>query len=246
MEDQLTPEYDADFFEGQSLGSRRSAAVVVPFINELVRPKSVLDVGCGVGTWLAEWADQGVTDLCGLDGDYVDTTMMMSQTANFKAVDLRHSFALDRQFDLVQSLEVAEHLEKSCADTFVRSLARHSDTILFSAAIPGQGGTHHVNEQWPSYWAEKFAGLGMKMFDVVRPVLWADQRVDWWYRQNILIFSRNSEFETRHPSVDIVHPECFTANHQHRQLHLRELAGNVPGAVRSAVRKRLWPHRNGH
>jgi SAM-dependent methyltransferase len=239
MAERLAPEYDADFFKGQSHGSRRSAAVVVPLVNELVQPTSVLDVGCGVGTWLAEWTSQGVTDVCGLDGEYVDEAMMQIHSTNFKAVDLRSPFSLDRRFDLVQSLEVAEHLGESCADVFVRSLVDHADTILFSAAIPGQGGTNHVNEQWPSYWSEKFSRFGLKPFDVVRPVVWADPRVDWWYRQNILIFSKTSAFEARQPCIDIVHPKCFEANHQYRKPSFRELVGDLPAAVGSATRKRL-------
>jgi SAM-dependent methyltransferase len=239
MAERLAPQYDTKFFKGQSHGSRRSAAVVVPLVNELVRPKSVLDVGCGVGTWLAEWASQGVSDLCGLDGEYVDEAMMQIHSANFKAVDLRSPFSLDRRFDLVQSLEVAEHLGESCADVFVKSLVDHADTILFSAAIPGQGGTNHVNEQWPSYWTEKFSRFGLKPFDVVRPVVWADQRVDWWYRQNVLIFSRASVFEARQACIDIVHPECFEANHQYRTLPFRELVGGLPVAFKSAIRNRL-------
>jgi len=244
MAEKLAPQYDANFFEGQSPGSRRSAAVVVPVVNELVRPRSVLDVGCGVGTWLAEWSCGGVTDLCGLDGEYVDRSAMQIQPSNFTAMDLRKPFSLGRRFDLVQSLEVAEHLEESCSDMLVQSLASHGDTILFSAAVPGQGGTNHVNEQWPSYWAEKFSWLGLKPFDVVRPVIWNDSRVDWWYRQNILIFSKNAAFEMRQPCIDVVHPECFKANHQYRKPPLRQLVGDFPAAVGCAMRNRLLPKRS--
>jgi SAM-dependent methyltransferase len=238
MMDDIALEYSEGFFEAQSLDSRRSAAVVVPLVNELVRPKSVLDVGCGVGTWLAEWIDQGVTDVCGMDGEYVDRAMVQIEPASFRSADLRNYFSLGRRFDLAQSLEVAEHLEESCADTFVRSLASHADTILFSAAIPGQGGTHHVNEQWPSYWIEKFSRHGLRAFDAIRPVIWADPRVCWWYRQNILIFSRKPVFEIREQYLDFVHPECLKAS-QGSRPSLRHLVGELPVAVRSAARNRL-------
>jgi SAM-dependent methyltransferase len=238
MADEVILEYDKGFFDGHSLKSRRSAAVVIPIVNELVRPKSVLDVGCGNGLWLAEWIDQGVTDVCGLDGAYVDSAMIQIEPANFRAVDLENSFSLARRFDLVQSLEVAEHLDESCADTFVQSLVNHADTVLFSAAIPGQRGTHHVNEQWPSYWAEKFSHHGLRLFDPIRPVIWKDPRVSWWYRQNTVLFSRNFVFEMNNSYTDVVHPECFEAS-QGSQPSLRRLIAHFPAAAKSAARNRL-------
>jgi len=209
MLEKHSQEYDSAFFENLDDGSRGSAAVVVPLVNELVRPQSVLDVGCGSGGWLAEWTNQGVTDLLGVDGDYVDRATMHIDPSLFQPADLRSPFSLNRTFDLVESLEVAEHLEESWAEGFVDSLVRHADTVLFSAAIPCQGGTHHVNERWPSYWAEKFARRGLWPVDVIRPTIWTDKRVKRWYRQNILLFSSRSEFERRDTCLDRVHPEYW-------------------------------------
>ncbi len=233
----LASKYDTAFFEHYAPGTRKSAAVVVPLVNKLVRPESVLDVGCGVGTWLAEWINQGVTDVLGLDGDYLDSAAMQIEPTTFLPVDLRSPFSLGRRFDLVESLEVAEHLEESCADAFVQSLASHADTVLFSAAIPGQGGTHHVNEQWPSYWAEKFAHAGLKPFDVIRPTIWADRRVDCWYRQNILLFSKKRAFDVDDACIDVVHPEYWETHYTHPPV--RQLVGKFPAAVTSAVRNML-------
>ena len=83
--------------------------------------------------------------------------------------DLTHPLQLDRQFDLVLSLEVAEHIPAGRAATFIDSLVRHGDAILFSAAIPRQGGEQHINCQWPSWWAELFTQRGYQTFDLVRP-----------------------------------------------------------------------------
>ena len=166
-------QYNSSFFGSQSQGSRTSARAVIPIVRELIRPTSVLDVGCGIGTWLAEWADQDVTDVLGLDGEYVDKTALVIEPKKFVPMDLQKPFSLGRKFDLVECLEVAEHLDETYADLFIESLASHGDTILFSAAIPGQGGTHHVNEQWPSYWIEKFSRSGFKkMYDAIRPRIW--------------------------------------------------------------------------
>lgn len=209
MSEQASAVYTPAFFDELARGTRESARAVVPVVNELLHPASVLDVGCGAGTWLAEWDTAGVPDLLGIDGDYLDRTALQVPPDRFAPVDLRRPFNLGRTFDLVQTLEVAEHLDETCADAFVESLARHGDTVLFSAAIPGQGGTHHVNEQWPSYWAAKFAKAGYTAHDVIRPRIWTDPRVKVWYRQNTLLFARGRTFRDTAPRLDLVHPDLW-------------------------------------
>ena len=104
--------------------------------------------------------------------------------------DVGREFDLNRRFDLVQSLEVAEHLPAACADTFVDNLARHGDVILFSAAVPGQGGEHHVNEQPYEYWRSKFAQRGYRVFDCVRARILRNAEIQPWYRYNVVLFAR--------------------------------------------------------
>jgi SAM-dependent methyltransferase len=209
LSEQTRVAYTSDFFDELANGTWESARAVVPLVNELLQPASVLDVGCGVGTWLAEWGRAGVSDVLGIDGDYVDRTALQLPADRFTPTDLQQSFSLGRKFDLVQTLEVAEHIDEAYADTFVESLARHGDTILFSAAIPGQGGTHHINEQWPSYWAEKFEKAGYTTYDIIRPQIWADSRIKVWYRQNIMIFARGRVLKGAEASLDLVHPEMW-------------------------------------
>ncbi len=232
MSAQASTVYTSAFFDELASGTRESARAVVPLVNELVRPSSVLDVGCGVGTWLSEWGSAGVSDVRGIDGDYVDRTALQLSSDKFTPIDLGRPFSLGRKFDLVQTLEVAEHLDESCADAFVDSLARHSETILFSAAIPGQGGTHHVNEQWPSYWAQKFEKAGYTAYDVIRPQIWTDPRVRVWYRQNILLFARGRAFGGEVSGLDLVHPEMWRDPWQ--------LLRCVPDAMKTLVGRKLW------
>jgi hypothetical protein len=99
-------------------------------------------------------------------------------------------FSLSERFDLAISLEVAEHLPRRSASGFVRSLCQLAPIVLFSAAVPGQGGEHHVNEQWPEYWRQAFANHHFVMFDPFRPLLWHDERVAFYYRQNLFLFIR--------------------------------------------------------
>jgi hypothetical protein len=100
--------------------------------------------------------------------------------------------------------------------------------VLFSAAIPGQGGRHHVNEQFPSYWITRFAMHGFRCFDALRPVLWHRAEVAVWYRQNLLVFSRHKAFPGERPApeqYDLVHPETWLAPGLIRRRIQRSLRG---------------------
>lgn len=179
---------------------------VVPIVMNLLQPESVLDVGCGIGTWLKAFEENGVRDYIGVDGDHVSKSLLRISEDKFKVHDLRRGWSLDRKFDLVLSLEVAEHLPADCSDQFIETLVDHGKTILFSAAIPGQGGQNHLNEQWPSYWQNKFERHGFYFHDVLRPLIWENQNVNWWYRQNIFLVTRSKPLRTLQVSI---HPECF-------------------------------------
>ena len=149
-----------------------SAEVVVPMVMELVHPRSVTDLGCGLGTWLSVFREAGVEDVLGVDGEYVRLESLEIPKERFVAHDLRQPFAAGRRSDLSMSLEVAEHLSPEYAAPFVTTLTRLAPVVLFSAAVPGQGGTEHVNEQWPSYWAQLFRERGYLPVDCLRRHLW--------------------------------------------------------------------------
>ena len=181
--------YDNSFFDWVDFTATRSARAVLPYVRDLVRPASVVDVGCGRGAWLGVWKDLGVAELRGLDGDYVDRARLAVDAGSFEAVDLSRPWPVARRFDLAQSLEVAEHLPPGSGPQFVRQLCQLSDVVLFSAARPGQGGERHVNERWPSYWATLFASHGYAAFDCIHPRFRADATVDPWYRFNSVLYA---------------------------------------------------------
>jgi hypothetical protein len=136
----------------------------------------------------------GVDDLTGIDGDYVDREKLMVKSECFISHDLTTEFDLDRRYDLVQSLEVAEHLPQNRAAAFVSSLVRHSDLVLFSAAPKGQGGDNHVNEQDYDYWRALFSEHGYVAIDYLRRLILHDSRIEPWYRYNTFLYAS---------------PECF-------------------------------------
>ncbi len=181
---------------------------VIPYVLEKLRPKSVVDFGCGEGNWLAEIKknDENI-EILGLDGDYIKNDRLAIATSEFKPIDLRQRIELDRKFDLAMSLEVAEHLEEEYADVFIDNLTRASNSILFSAAIPGQGGVHHVNEQWQSYWIDRFAKRGYGVDFSYRKHFWNNPNLNSWRRQNLLFFSKGINVDLEYEGVvDVVHP----------------------------------------
>lgn len=182
--------YSEAFFEAQQTGSAQSADVVVPLFLALFPVRSVVDVGCGVGGWLARFAAAGVEDHLGVDGAYVPRHLLRVDQSRFREADLTQSLTFGRRFEAAVCLEVAEHLPAAAGEVLVRTLTDAAPVILFSAAVPFQGGTDHLNEQWPSYWAERFAAQGFVAVDAIRPAIQWDRRVEFWYRQNTLVFCR--------------------------------------------------------
>jgi SAM-dependent methyltransferase len=238
----VTTPYDPQFYEEQHTGSLRSAKAIAPLVCEQFEVSSVVDVGCGVGTWLVAFADAGASDVLGLDGDYVDRSQLHIPAASFAAVDLTCPPALSRRFDLAISMEVAEHLDERYADGFIDFLTSLSDVVLFSAAIPGQGGVEHVNEQWQGYWAQKFAGHDFQPLDLVRPAVWNRSDVEWFYAQNTLVYVHRDvepRITPHQMPLDVVHPRAWAWAHEHQPIPLRRIVTEAPLALGRALRLRL-------
>ena len=193
----------------------------MPIVRKYIRPQKVIDVGCGVGTWLSVWQKNLGAEIYGVDGDYVDRNQFLIDKKFFHPYNIEKRINLNKKFDLAMTLEVAEHLSPERADSFVEDLTKLSDVILFSAAIPGQGGDNHVNEQFQSYWAEKFARLDYVAVDCIRPQVWNNNQIVMHYRQNLFIYVKTTEFyhypelqkfylEHKDSTIyDVIHPEYW-------------------------------------
>jgi len=175
--------------------THQSASRILSVIRQYFEPRSVLDVGCGLGTWLKTAREMGVQEVMGIEGPWLDRNVVVVDPGLIQIMDLEQPFSLGRRFDLVICLEVAEHLPPAAASNLVGSLAAHGDCVLFSAAVPFQGGTHHVNEQFLDYWIKQFAAQGYRPLDIVRGQIWDDASVLWWLRQNCIMFCGQRAFE---------------------------------------------------
>jgi len=216
--------YSREFYEKVSKATGFDA--IASLIIDIVNPRSVVDFGCAVGTALSRFKSKGIKDILGVDGYWVEEDQLLIEKNEF----LRHDFeggsiSLPRRYDLAISTEVAEHIHETKADDFIASIVAASDVVVFSAAIPGQGGDNHYNEQWPSYWVEKFKSFDYQAIDCLRSSLWHDSSVEYIYKQNMLLFCKSDKIsklklpEADIPIYDFVHPLQF----QHKLFQLYNL-----------------------
>ena len=188
--------YNEAFQVGRNELTRYAARKILNQILDISPISSVVDVGGGIGVWLDECKKQMGSDFSYgfvLDGNYIDDKEKLVNKDQFIVYDLENKLNLDDKFDLVICLEVAEHLSKERAEGFVEDLTKLGDFVLFSAAIPYQGGNGHINEQPVSYWIELFAKRGYEAYDIIRPNIYMDQNIPFWYRNNIMVYcNKNS------------------------------------------------------
>lgn len=234
--------YSTNFFAEQKIGAETSCRPIVTEILTLFKINSVVDVGCGLGVWLAEFARQGINDFLGIDGDYIDRQKLLIPQSHFQSANLEKLIKFDRNFDLACSLEVAEHLPESSAQSLVYALVSAAPVVLFSAAIPGQGGRNHLNEQYQSYWARLFAEHRYTAFDVIRPKIFCNSSIKFWYRQNILVFCDPSHHPigvrpvTNEYELNRIFPEMLLGPRSSTQA-LRAIKQSVPILANAVIRQ---------
>nr|WP_285849278.1 methyltransferase domain-containing protein [Brevibacillus borstelensis] len=188
---------------------------------KLAEPSSVIDIGCGVGAWLSAFRENGVKEILGVDGEYVNRDLLHIPPEFFLGADISQPLDLGgKRYDLAICMEVAEHIWHLSAGVLVDTLTKLSDMILFSAAIPWQGGTHHVNERWIHYWIELFEQRGYKAVDAIRRKVWNSPDVEPCYKQNSIIFCTQEKLDnivnlqreyerTDLNMISIVHPDIY-------------------------------------
>lgn len=224
-----------NYIHSEDIHNTTAAKIILPIVFSLFKVESVLDVGCGIGTWLSVCKDLGVLKIKGIDGNNVDLSLLNKyiDLQEFTTMDLNQPFKLNRRFDLSICLEVAEHLNPESSINLVKSLACHSDIILFSAAIPGQGGQNHLNEQFPEYWERLFQEHDFKFVDCIRPLIWNDPKIDFWYKQNIFLVLKNSvniETPIYKYSFHRIHPDLLIQKNKQIEETKRKLEDVLNGS----------------
>jgi len=239
--------YKHNFYKDRHQSTIDAANTVLSLvIDALPEVNSAVDFGCGVGTWLSVLKEKGVEDILGLEGPWVEHELLKIPQDSLKQVNFEEGVTLDKKYDLAISLEVAEHLKPQTAKSFVQSITKASDFVLFSAAIPFQGGTNHINEQWPEYWVALFAEQGYALLDFVRMKTWNDSSIPVWYRQNALMFVKQERVdEVKQPDltgltfpVSVVHPDTYLSK-MNKMYSIKGSLKLFPRAIGKWLKKKL-------
>ncbi|MFC0514581.1 class I SAM-dependent methyltransferase [Mucilaginibacter angelicae] len=214
---------EINYIHSEAVHNSDAAHEVLPYLFDLVRPESVIDIGCGTGSWLKVAKQLGVGRIRGIDGIHVDRSMLCITEEEFLQHNLTLPLPARDNYDLAICLEVAEHLPEEAADNIIEILCGHSDLVLFSAAIPGQGGQFHINEQWPAYWQKKFGTHGFLPYDILRDRFWDNLSVNWWYKQNMFLYIREGSGQRLNIKASaalpvFIHPELFDDKLQKLQV----------------------------
>jgi SAM-dependent methyltransferase len=258
-DDALRAFYHPHYHDEKVTPARRAAERILPIVFSVVDVSSIVDVGCGPGSWLAAARDMGVPLLTGVEGEWAIEWFGENRTGacDFELANLEDELRLPATFDLAICIEVIEHLSPTRGESFVGDLCRCAANVLFGAAVPGQRGPNHLNTRWTSYWAECFAAHGYRPVDVVRPHVWGDDDLLVHYRQNPVLFVSEDVYAVTNrralamgppplAALDRVHPALFTKRSNELRaatapLGLRrrvQLAASIPRAAFQRLTRR--------
>ena len=244
-----TVTYSDNFYDEMKVTNLTSATEVAPLVMDYIKPQSVCDIGCGTGLWLQAFKEEGVKEIKGFDGDWVKPEALVISSSSFQSADIGQPLGGGMKYDLAVCLEVAEHLDQSQAEVLIDNLTQASTVILFSAAIPFQGGSYHVNEQWPEYWANLMAKVGYVPIDCLRMQVWNNPKVSFFYKQNMFLFVKKEELHN-YPKLNnwyqnnpkgiasLVHPHMYLY-YANRWRLLVPWLGKIPPSFLHTIKKVL-------
>lgn len=238
--------YSNSYYTIQEYGSLKSAEIIVPMIINEFNPKSVIDVGCGIGSWLSVFYKNGITDFIGLDTEFINSENLKIPKDRFLKVDICKPINISEKYDLAVSLEVAEHIPEEFIDIYIESLIKLSDLILFSGAIPLQGDIKmgHVNEKWQSEWIKIFENKGYYVYDAFRKRIWDNINIEPWYIQNMFVFINKKVIDNykiivnqinNSESYDIIHPRMYLMSNLWGELKKNNNKRNIINKYKSLL-----------
>jgi SAM-dependent methyltransferase len=174
--------------------AQQAAPIFADLISKDFHPRRMVDVGCGTGALIQALTATG----CECKGlEYADAAIKTCQARglNVRKFDIESEIVetTSGEFDVVTSMEVGEHLPKEKADRYIVLLTSLAPVVIYTAAIPGQGGSDHVNEQPHEYWIEKFERRGYR-YEKGQSERWRketkEREMPYFYSDNIMIFQK--------------------------------------------------------
>lgn len=219
--------------------------VLQPVFGILGVPNSFLDIGGGAGSWCAAAKNLGVQRVRLVDACPPNQVIPeLSQEEQVQA-NLEEGIPNQGQFDLVICIEVIEHLTDHAASRLIKQMTSFSNFILFSAAIPGQGGIGHISERLHEYWHNKFSQFKFDKYDVIRPMLISRSDISSIHRQNLFIYAKK---ECSHSLADLpqicddmelIRAEHLKSLYHKEPIDLRTALGSIPNALKRSIGRRV-------
>lgn len=188
--------YGKEFYDETARRAKNAAEICAQVLKKFVNVKSVIDVGAGTGVWtrvfLEQFPDIRLAQVVDLDkrnflpfNNIGSDTRLILSSCNFET----DAFVSEDIFDLGICTEVLEHIDMRAANFVLSQLAKSCRLLIFSAAVPGQGGTHHINEQTLAYWSNLLKSFGFSPLDVLRHELKGESNsVPDYYANNCLLW----------------------------------------------------------
>lgn len=206
------PTYAHDLYRDHDAATRHSAQTVLALTLDMLPPvHSVVEFGCGVGTWLAAAKSLGVEHVLGYEGDGPDDGHLLVEADEFRRIDFATATPLSSaRHDLALSLDVAQHLPHAAVAPFIAALCGATDFVIFSAAAPGRGDTGPINKTWPAYWTDLFAEHDFAALDPFHEQNGYDGGIKSTYCKNTLLLvkrARLTEVQTQSADTDR-HSQC--------------------------------------
>jgi hypothetical protein len=177
--------------------SLRCARMVLGHLWQYLQPRSVIELGCGRGTWLKACHELGSTSVLGYDGAWNSGHLMIDSAIEFHRVDLNAPLELPPNIDMALSMQVMGQLDSAAAACFVERLSSASNVVLFNAADSAQTGERFPHGQCQSRWATLFACHGYQRFDLFRSRFWCIGDACNWYRNNTILYARSGSAQHR-------------------------------------------------
>lgn len=201
--------YSKDYYSIHDENSYKSATVILNQLSNYISPSSIIDWGCGSGTWCKAAIEIWNVSIIGIDQHDFDGYQMYISQSNYRKEDIRKEIWVNK-VELAICVEVIEHIDEYYEDAVIDNICSCSDTILFSGALPFQGGTGHINEKPYSYWVKKFRERGYNLDDRIRRDIWDNSDVEIWYRNNIMLLKKvkTIKIQEQYP-LDIIHPDML-------------------------------------
>lgn len=152
--------YSRDFHKSIENDEYPQAVRLASYIKNYMRPSKFIDFGCSTGLYLREMQIQ-IPELESVGYEFSKDAVDMALCKNVIEFDLTKKLDIDKKENtLGLCLEVLEHIDDSNWLPVLKNLSSLCDTIIFSAAVPGQGGTGHINCRNKIDWIYRFHTLG--------------------------------------------------------------------------------------